>query len=394
MTSADDAIRRWADIMEGKTDRRPLRASNVFVEGDRVYSYGHHFELARPLRDKKGKVHAYLLNGDTYSVTTSKHQWSVRNALTGKDTVIIPYSALEAAGVDRDSIRVLGRLEDRTEVRRHHTETFPEGAKWHTEDVWGRAEGETYSSKVGTRQVLRAGRAGWTPVIEITRHADGSKSYDWETNQHRLGESLIRGRVDWTARKPCQSCHGTGWGIGPTLWRAWIDCPDCRGNGMHRTRHHRWATFLSGFDHQEARPLYFFCEMPYGCKAATVAEAYEALKPDPVKLAEQMGRNWTRQGDIFAVPTRLDRKALVARGARLEKRSDRNSPRQTHLPYILNTNHTATEVAYLPGGLTLARGVLYHDPSFRDPDHARRKLGDGKTWHIVVKNTVPITGRR
>jgi hypothetical protein len=356
MTSADDAIRRWADIMEGKTTQRPLRASNVFVEDDRVYSYGHHFELARPLRDKQGKVLSYLLNGDTFSVTTNKHQWSVRNALTGKDTVIIPHSALEAAGVDRDSIKILGRLEDRWENRRHHSETFPVGAHWREERVWD----EVREREAPSRKVLGSSRAQWSPEITVTTRTDGTKFYDWVTVHHWLGESLIRAKVVW-------------WGKGADGFRT-------------RTR---WATFLSGFDHQESRPLYFFCEMPYGFKGTTVPEAYEALKPDPVIMAEQMGRSWTRQGDIFAVPTRLDRKALVARGARLEKRAPMNAPRPTNLPYILNTNHTATEVAYLPG-VTLARGVLYHDPGDRGPDHARRKMGDGKAWHIVVKNTVPI----
>lgn len=342
--------------MEGRTDKRPLRASNVFVDGDRVYSYGYHFELARPLRDKAGKVCGYLLNGDRFSNTTSSHQSSVRNALSGKAQVIIPYSAMEAAGVDLDSVKVLERLHDRWENHKHHSDTFPEGAKWRDETVrWERG------TVVETRRVLGASGSFYSPVIRISTAPDGSDQYDWETSHHWLGESLIRAKV-----------------------RFWD-----RDSGTH----HRWATFLSGFDHQESTPLYFFCEMPYGSKATTVAEAYEALKPDPVKLAEQMGRSWTRQGDIFAVPTRLDRKALVARGARLEKRAPMNAPRPTNLPYILNTNHTATEVAYLPG-VTLARGVLYHDPGDRGPDHARRKMGDGKTWHIVVKNTVPIAGRR
>ena len=48
--------------------------------------------------------------------------------------------------------------------------------------------------------------------------------------------------------------------------------------------------FLSGFDHNERRPSYFLCELPPGCTAGTLAEAYEALKPDGVRLAEQMGR--------------------------------------------------------------------------------------------------------
>ena len=165
--------------------------------------------------------------------------------------------------------------------------------------------------------------------------------------------------------------------------------------------HHRWAYYLSGFDHAESRPLYFFAELPRGAKPTTVAEAYEVLKPDPVKLAEQMGRPIFRQGDIFGVPTTLDRKVLKAQGARIERRTQAKlelSPimreiQPANLPYVLGTNHTATEVAYLPNGVTLARGTMYHDPDGRNADHARRRIGDGKSWHIVVKNTVPIVRR-
>ena len=164
--------------------------------------------------------------------------------------------------------------------------------------------------------------------------------------------------------------------------------------------HHRWAYYLSGFDHEEARPLYFFAELPRGVKPATVAEAYEALKPEPVKMAEQMGRPVFRQGDIFGVPMEaMDRKALKALGARIERRKVPPIPEgqtsvQVTLPYVLNTNHTATEVAYLPDGVTLARGTMYHDPEGRRADHARRRIGDGKAWHVVIKNTVPIASRR
>ena len=167
--------------------------------------------------------------------------------------------------------------------------------------------------------------------------------------------------------------------------------------------HHRWAYYLSGFDHEEARPLYFFAELPRGAKPTTVAEAYEALKPDPVKMAEQMNRSVFRQGDIFGIPMEtVDAKALKAQGARIERRKMAilelepvmREVQPANLPYVLNTNHTATEVAYLPNGVTLARGTMYHDPQGRRADHARRRIGDGKSWHVVIKNTVPIATRR
>jgi hypothetical protein len=65
-------------------------AGNMYFNGDTLYSYGSHFILA--LKTKQGK---YLLNGDTYSVTTSGHQSEVRNYAPG-NSPIIPFSALYA----------------------------------------------------------------------------------------------------------------------------------------------------------------------------------------------------------------------------------------------------------------------------------------------------------
>lgn len=47
--------------------------SNFFFEGTSIYSYGHHFEVGRIVKNKQGKK-AYLINEDYYSATTSKHQ--------------------------------------------------------------------------------------------------------------------------------------------------------------------------------------------------------------------------------------------------------------------------------------------------------------------------------
>lgn len=44
-------------------------ANNVFIEGDTLYSYGHHFPLCVRIAPE-----IYAWNEDRYSVTTSKHQ--------------------------------------------------------------------------------------------------------------------------------------------------------------------------------------------------------------------------------------------------------------------------------------------------------------------------------
>jgi hypothetical protein len=49
----------------------------LFIEGDTIYSYGHHFPLAR--RNGDG---TFWVNPDKYSVTTSKQQSMVRSAIS------------------------------------------------------------------------------------------------------------------------------------------------------------------------------------------------------------------------------------------------------------------------------------------------------------------------
>ena len=52
-------------------------ASNMFIRGDTIYSYGYHFPLARRISG------GFIVNSDTYSATTNTHQSYIRNALWG-----------------------------------------------------------------------------------------------------------------------------------------------------------------------------------------------------------------------------------------------------------------------------------------------------------------------
>lgn len=419
----DDIATRWANREMGRDDRPNFRArrDNMFGEDGALYSYGHHFELARPLRtdpSDRDYVSAWLLNADRYSVTTTRHQSTVRNVLarTGRPMILLPYDALSSAGIDRDTIRPVDVTEDGWERIPHRSTTRPEGARmvthnvtkmvdltddelaavvdkrnadaveeWETRKRWADEadEGNNYwrtwlennpeprrytiddlqpwdrqeHRVVGTRDQWYVGR-GSNP---LTRQDDGT--WTWETTRHWLGASLFRAAVR----------------TGPTR------------------RHRRWAYFLSAFDEQESTPLYFLAELPRDARPTTVAEAVEALKPEVVKVAEIMGRDVTRQGDIFAVPMPgLDKRALRKAGATFERRKantyhvGRWSSHGSPTAALLGQNHYATEVARMPDGTTYARGTLWHDPLWRAPDHARRRMGDGKTWHLIVKNTVPV----
>ena len=370
MTSYDDIVRRWVNVTLGTT-KKPLYPegnSRVFARGDRLFSYGSHFELARPIRIR-GKVSHWLLNGDTFSISTSRHQSLVRTALTrtGLPMVIIPHSALAQAGIDLNSIRILEVTPDTHLTTTIIERELPARAVWKYEydTVEGTGgyltpDGE-FMPYYQSHHYPYHDRKAWQEVKSVTRNTgrrylatqentanswelfddDGQIAYRRETHRHLLGQSLITARV---------------WG-----------------------RHTRPARFLSGFDQNETRPSYFFCELPRTSRAVTVDEAYEDLKPGTVKQAEAMGREVRRQGDIFAIPVpTLDKRALRKMGAVF-----------TQGAHLWNTNHKATETARLGDGTTLVRGTLTHDPAARRPDHKR--VGLGKAWHVALKNTVPVT---
>lgn len=78
------------------------KASNMFIDGDILYSYGYHFPLA--IRFENG---TYLLNGDKYSVSTSAHQSQCFHM--GPQ---IPFSALNAANILPQNARIVDNTSD------------------------------------------------------------------------------------------------------------------------------------------------------------------------------------------------------------------------------------------------------------------------------------------
>lgn len=449
MVSHYEICRRWVDRELGKTDRPNYSASRqaIIAHEGVIYSYGQHFPMCETLRAKDGSVRAFLLNGDTFSQATTRHQDEIRAAVTrtGVPSVIIPFTALDAAGIrDRQTIELVDVSADRIETTPHSAVANPDrrflpdgmGWAWHdyahcahrpmTDDeiaelypngrpTWWTHDPMVYA-ETGERTWILEGAnryprpkptmddatRGWFILRalgqDVTGWAPGPVAWAWNTHRHWLGESLIRATVHvekWTKCRHKRACD---------CYRRWTD-----ERGYYK-RANRTAYFLSGFDHQESRPLYFFCELaPADPKPETIADAYQDLKPDAVKIAEAMGRQITRQGDIFAIETKMDRRTLRKMGATFAKRDGkiegekyatenyrgepitaRRNVRIAPPAILLGTNHRATESATLPDGTTFARGILWHRPEDRDADHRRQKMADGKTWHLVVKNTVPI----
>jgi len=58
------------------------QCGNLFFDGDTIYSYGHHFPIARHVTNERGEA-AVLFNSASYSSTTAKHKSDVRRAIPG-----------------------------------------------------------------------------------------------------------------------------------------------------------------------------------------------------------------------------------------------------------------------------------------------------------------------
>lgn len=382
---------RWAERMAGRTSRDNFARgnSNVFAERDIIYSYGHHFEIAKGLRDAAGRVVLILVNGDTFSPTTTQHQSTVRSAIagTGLPSVIIPFSALDQAGISHDTVRIVEVTKDRHESWIETCHTVPSDPE-----------------------------AGWY------RERDEAGQTVWRRQRYRhwLGESLITADVRHRALIKCPTCRGTGQvephfehydgqAEGPLTRRQdqwhysyfydpeWKDdgrqiparavspvrlttqCERCIGSRKVETTRMRSAYFLSGFDRNETRPSYFFTELPPKAKPTTIEEALDSLKPQAVRLAESLGREVKRQGDVFCIPM----PGLTLRQLRKEKGE------LVKMGSLFNTNHAATDTFITSDGRTYIRGVLRHVPAGRRPDHVRVNVG--KTWHLAIKNLTPVS---
>lgn len=453
LVCTDDVLSYWAERIElVAPGRENFSYSSMICEGDSLYHYGHHFELARIMRDKRGRARLVLLNGDSYSgpggfgPSTSSRQSDTRRAarMSNVPSLVVPFSALDAAGIDYGSIRPIHVRDDWNTIEEHSSRVCPTKKRSQMIDPSGAMRTETYwdySSQPACEREREvpvyidnpnetpgfSAQHGWSEGA--TRREDGT--WRWHVRRHWLGDAIFRARTTETrtrkatADELADTERYRAWQaeadrlrtLGTRLPRSWA-----RADGLSEGRYDykrmfrlalaghalqqdvdanfdvqpnsprerngrvpiqvtRWATFLSSFDYQEARPLYFLCELPHAAKPSTVDEAVAALRPPEVIAAQARGLKVVRQGDLFAIPTKLTKQQI----RRMRGRQD-----FTKRLRVLGTNHSVTEGIVLKGGAVLGRGVMRHEPEgWRPPDHARQTLGD--RWHLLVRNTVPRT---
>jgi hypothetical protein len=332
MSNNMDAIARDFAAKAGTGERMISDAGSNVITGhylgrDTIFSYGSHFPLAVLMPSAYEEARGWwLLNGDSYSVSTSRHQNVVRNAVQGGlPVMIVSFDALVRAGIDKRTITPVEILPDRYTWEPRTRDNAPHD--------WERDYSSAYR--------------GWRELPDGRWH--------YEASVHHLGEALFTAEfeyrdrsLEWTQENGYRAVKGT-------------------------------AFFLSAFDDNEPGfGLYFLAQLPDGASPSTVAEAREAMKPNLVKAADMSGRLVLRQGDVFALAhPQLQTKDLPGP-------SERSA-------YVLGVNHVATEVRKDSAGATYARGFLRHRPreSWRAPEHRQVRLGDGKTWFELVRNTVP-----
>lgn len=404
-----------------------IEKDSAIMRGDTCFHYGSHFPLASIIRSKNGRARLVLLNGDTYSGAagwgsgTSARQAEVRNICLREcgpldiPYFIVPFSALDAADIQKDTIVPLEIRSDTTEHRTRSSNErpgeyvlidAPDGrTQMVPEDRWGYVgeDGTVY----GSHGAPHPPDARWQPyVVEVekpvkvrdTQHAKVEARPDANWWAHGSAELQSDGTWTWTEDR-----HRLGDSLFEATVRTTKDIRDRETGRLLETKwvRRRKVKFLSSYDYAEPQRPYFLCELPR-TDAATVEEAFEALKPAEVLAAEAhplLSENGEplevlRQGDVFAIPTTYTERELGQIAVMFDSPEGkvRTRLRSKHGSgaFILSTNHTATRVIVTRDGY-YGQGVMYHDPGgWRQPDHRRVKLGDGKTWYRLVKNTVPI----
>lgn len=453
--TTDDLMTYWGErITAVAPDEEYRERSSIIMRGDRLFHYGSHFELARIVRRPNGRARMVLLNGDQFrgsggwGPSTNARQWGVRKIVeretagTNIVTLNVPFSALDAAGIDFDSITVLDTREDRYERTERIVSELPS-------DISQDDAGPYTYSHPGYRRERVVQREDGKWIVPEYRHWLADSLFKAASNEWRLRPATREEREvylvweEWSNRRreldraftdamrDAANAHflKRRYDMGAAQLedrplptdeeiaaldrareeaRAALNAHDelkpphnevlRRGKKLVVERRvRRWAKYLSSFDYNEAGRPYFLCELRYRSPANTVAEAIDDLRPDAVIAAQASGVEVLRQGDVFAIPTALTTRELKSRaelyeepGTFRDRVAIRSREKHGKAADILDTNHRATHVIVTKDGDYYGRGYMYHDPGgWRTPDHARLKLGDGNTWYRLVKNTVP-----
>ena len=322
----------------------PKRGHSVFREpwdnsfnsqagsGDIIYSYGRHFPMA--VRNDNDKT--FLVNGDRWGHATAGHQSQVRGAIATRNSfsdykvLTVPFSVFQRAY----SVHDLSRMH--------------------------------------------------VKVIDVGKDKEICKCITCDKDFANYSDLYDHKQSFWKTADTFGPPHKTHYlhQLAPSTFSV-----NMQGSSIPRY-------FISGFDetaNQRNHDGYFLSELP--AKPRDIAHAFEMLRPTQVKIADKIGTKVLRQGDIFAVPSKLTTRFLKKHGADYQKGGliDKYiwgaAIKVLDYPRLLGTSHVANEtIAYR--GMLFARGTLRHRPTEFGrtlPEHVNVTIG--KDWHRIVRNT-------
>jgi len=244
------------------------------------------------------------------------------------------------------------------------------------------ANGAAFRSPISGQQwrILKALEESHQPFGVVPFHSivaaftDG-KENDW--NQHPIPVSDLRKDVQVVV---------------PSAGERWktVEVKDAKGETQVRSIHTlgdsvlriKDSYFLSGVDETgQGSGMYFFAELVTDQAPSSVEDAYNFLKPKAVREAEAQGSNILRQGEWFAIPTKLLTSELMR-----DVEQGLAGYRKEHILGRDGHHKLAEAVIYRAGerkGQVFARGVMQHTQE----EHIDLDLGD-RRWYLIVHNVV------
>ncbi len=302
---------------EGVTNKK---GCNVFSERHGLYSYGKHFALVLSMPPENNLMDSgewYLCNADKYSVSTSTHQGITFQYF--KKWPRVAFSALEAAeinlglyGIARDELKLVDFWAD------EHERFYPE--QYYADFPDPEREKMEVKYAHGFNNFESIAPFGATKGIE--RADDGSITCKW---YHRVGSVVLRFKDH---------------------------------------------DYLCSMDEGS----YFVSRLPK--KVSSVKEAFDSLKPDAVKEAEQKGLEVKRQGEWFFIPE-------------AEKPCPYNRFEKS---YVLpsedsrSNRHVCTRGIKLEDTFYVYGNVWHKEPDSNESSGEHRRVSLGKVMHTAVCN--------
>ncbi len=392
---------------------RTLRATGLVIEG--FSGWGRSDAIAQLLpAGRRRRAPLFLLTGDRWQNPGWGHsdsQTIVRLAIArvadtvGIPVLIVPFSALDAAGIERASINLLGSRpdeswsEERTSAnykdlpRRERilTRTVERTAETLERVAPGQQRSWIFNPATGRgeyrdREPGPDGLYHWKESEEYRRAREPDGLYHWVRHFHRLGDSVFTADVletrtvgrDWTAADVVRSAgeflaaefHDGRIGR-PELERRtavqMLETLDLSEPITETVQVRRRRRFVSSFDTNEPWPAYFLATLPSSSRARTVETALEDLAPAAVHAALARGRDVIRQGDIFAIATDLSDEeifGLARTRARLTILTRGARARPNEIGYVAPTSASAwrrigreTRRAYIAGARAAAQSA-------------------------------------